>query len=77
MIVPRPGAKAVKPSLTKRILEGLTLTIFGLSAHFLYVRDWTVDDNTKWLMLCLNILALRACCEIAGVGVMEKRKSVG
>ena len=50
-------ARAAKPSLTKRILQGIVFTSVGLTGYFLYTRNWTVDENTKWLILLLNVVA--------------------
>jgi hypothetical protein len=55
MIAPRARTKAARPSLTKRILRGIALSGVALTAYFLYTRNWTADDNTKKLLLLLNI----------------------
>lgn len=55
MIAPRARTKAGKSSLTKTILQGIAFAGVALSAYFLHTKNWVVDDNTKKLLLLLNI----------------------
>jgi hypothetical protein len=57
MIVFRGRAKTAKPSLTLIILQWIVFTSVGLTAYFLYTKNWTVDENTTGLLVILNISA--------------------